>query len=552
MLAPTLSFRFNMNSTAHTQSEADVDATILKSWLHDGREIGLLDVREHGQYGEAHIFHAVPMPYSRLEADILRVAPRRNARLVVYDNDDGVAVRAQQALQRLGYTEVYRLRGGVDAWTDAGLNVFAGVNVPSKTFGELAEIEFHTPRISALDLAARLQSGDDLVVLDGRPFTEFQKMSIPGAICCPNGELALHAHTLAPDPATTIVINCAGRTRSIIGAQTLINLGLPNPVLALENGTQGWYLEDLKLEHGAVRRHDAKPSTAAVESAQARADALAKRARVESISVQQATQWMADTTRTTYLCDVRTPEEFKAGSLSGAQHTPGGQLIQATDQYVAVRGARLILVDDDGIRAPVVASWLVQMGWEAVVLQGGIHADLRLPPPASPAMPELPACATNALPAALQAGAHLIDVRPSQSWRAQHIEQARWAVRPRLAALNLPQDAKVVLIAAERAVAQLVAHDLMAQGITRISLNMDSQESWREAGLAVVSTPDSPPDAECIDFLFFVHDRHDGNKQAARQYLAWETNLIHQIDPQERATFDFTLPVHSNDSQARS
>ncbi len=532
-----------MNPEENTTREASIDAITLKSWLHDGAEIGLLDVREHGQYGEAHIFQAVPVPYSRLEADIRRLAPRRDARLVVYDNDDGVARRAQRALQRLGYSAVHSLRGGIAAWTDAGLNVFAGVNVPSKTFGELAEIECHTPRIGARDLAARLDTGEDLVVLDGRPFSEYQKMSIPGAICCPNGELALHAHALAPDPATTIVVNCAGRTRSIIGAQTLINLGIPNPVLALENGTQGWYLEDLSLEHGATRRHDLKAAPSAMQSARERADALARRAGVESISAAQAAQWMADTTRTTFLCDVRTPEEFKAGSLPGAQHTPGGQLIQATDQYIAVRGARLILVDDDGVRAPVVASWLKQMGWQAVVLQQGIRADLKLPATPLPEFATLPACTASELQQALAAGVHLIDVRPSQAFRDQHIEQAKWAVRPRLSALGLPEQAQVVLIASDSAVAQLAAIDLAEMGITQVSVHTGSAQQWRDAGLNVVSTPASPPDAECIDFLFFVHDRHDGNKQAARQYLAWETNLIHQIDPQERAMFDFTLSV---------
>ena len=541
-----------MNPVENTASDAGIDAITLKSWLHDGAEIGLLDVREHGQYGEAHIFQAVPVPYSRLEADITRLAPRRDARLVVYDEDDGVAARAQQALKRLGYSEVSRLLGGIGAWTAAGFNVFAGVNVPSKTFGELAEIEFHTPRISARDLAARLDAKEDLIVLDGRPFSEFQKMSIPGAICCPNGELALHAHTLAPDPATTIVVNCAGRTRSIIGAQTLINLGIPNPVLALENGTQGWYLEDLSLEHGAARRHDVKAPESAVNSARERADALAQRAGVETISAAQASEWLADATRTTFLCDVRTPEEFKAGSLPGAQHTPGGQLIQATDQYIAVRGARLILLDDDGVRAPVVASWLRQLGWQAVVLQDGIRADLHAPAKASPEFPKLPICHTADLARAIEAGAQLVDVRPSQTYREQHIEHARWSVRPRLSALGLNQDAHVVLIASDMAVAQLAATDLAALGVTHVSVNDGTAQQWRDAGLSVISTPASPPDAECIDFLFFVHDRHDGNKQAARQYLAWETNLIHQIDPQERATFDFTLTALSNDSKTRT
>src|SRR3546814_16488770 len=82
-------------------------------------------------------------------------------------------------------------------------------------------------------------------------------MNIPGAICCPNGELALRIGELAPDPSTKVIINCAGRTRSIIGAQTLNNLGIPNEVYALANGTQGWYLAPLPLEHQSSRVYPA-------------------------------------------------------------------------------------------------------------------------------------------------------------------------------------------------------------------------------------------------------------------------------------------------------
>ena len=80
-------------------------------------------------------------------------------------------------------------------------------------------------------------------------------MTIPGSICCPNGELGYRVHDLVPDESTPIVVNCAGRTRSIIGAQTLINLGLKNPIYALENGTQGWYLEDFQRGGGLSAGH---------------------------------------------------------------------------------------------------------------------------------------------------------------------------------------------------------------------------------------------------------------------------------------------------------
>lgn len=519
---------------------AEVDAHTLKQWLHDGTEIALLDVREHGQYGESHLFYAAPVPYSRLELDIARLAPRRGVRVVVYDNGgaDGTAARAAGALSALGYGQVHRLTGGIAQWQQAGYAVFAGVNVPSKTFGELAEEVFHTPRIGARELAERQRRGDDLIVLDGRPYAEYQKMSIPGGVCCPNGELALRAHTLASSPDTTIVVNCAGRTRSIIGAQTLINLGVPNPVYALENGTQGWYLEDLQLEHGARRRYGDDIASADIPELARRSAQLAERHGVPMADASQVQAWLRDTARSTFLCDVRSAEEFEQGSLPGAQHTPGGQLVQATDQYLAVRGARIVVFDAEGVRAPVVASWLRQMGWDACVLQEGVLAALAHEVPAAQA-PALTLLSDAALADTLAQGAQAIDIRPSMRYRAKHIAGARWSIRPRLDRLTLDAARPVVLLAEDATLAAWAAGDLRALGITDIKANTGTPESWSAHGIALESTPADPADGECIDYLFFVHDRHDGNKAAARQYLAWETNLTKQIDDRERAAYRF-------------
>ncbi|WP_454697173.1 rhodanese-like domain-containing protein [Achromobacter aegrifaciens] len=525
-----------------TQAEtiADVDPHTLKQWLHDGEEIALLDVREHGQYGEGHLFYAAPVPYSRLEVDIVRLAPRRDVRMAVYDEGgaDDTAARAAQALAVLGYRNVHRLAGGIAQWQRDGYAVFAGVNVPSKTFGELAEEVFHTPRIGARDLAERQRRGDDLIVLDGRPFTEYQKMSIPGGICCPNGELALRAHMLASNPQTTIVVNCAGRTRSIIGAQTLINLGVPNPVYALENGTQGWYLEDLQLEHGARRRYDDGIAPQDLPALAQRSSRLAESHGVHMVDADEAQAWLRDATRSTFLCDVRSAEEYAQGSLPGAQHTPGGQLIQATDQYVAVRGARIVVFDAEGVRAPVVASWLRQMGWDASVLREGMQTRLDNPVEKASA-PQLPMLTDAQLAAAITQGAQVVDLRPSMRFRASHITGARWAIRPRLDNLSLDAARPVVLLAEDASLAAWAAQDLRAQGMNDIQANAGDPAGWSGQGIALESTPAEPADADCIDYLFFVHDRHDGNKAAARQYLAWETNLVKQIDERELAGYRF-------------
>lgn len=518
---------------------AFVSASTLKSWLHDGQEIALFDVREAGQYGESHLFYATPLPYSRLELEVTRLAPRQQVRMVVYDGGDpastGVAERAAARLAALGYTQVAVLQGGTAAWRDAGYALFAGVNLPSKTFGELAEHVYATPRITAQQLAAQQAAGTPLVVLDGRPVAEFHKMNIPGAVCCPNGELAYRVRSLVPDATTPIVINCAGRTRSIIGAQTLINLGLPNPVYALENGTQGWFLNDLLLQHGSTRRYADDSGSAAL---QPQAQRLAERFGVPQVDAQTVQNWAQDSGRTLFLCDVRTAEEFKAGTLPGAQHTPGGQLMQAIDQYVGVRGGRLVLFDSDGVRAPVVASWLRQMGHDASVLTGGLQSGLALSTPAAAQAPQLATITATELARRLQQGdVTVVDVRPGMHYRAAHIPSARWSIRPRLAQGLANESRQVVLVADEVALAQWAALELHQTPARAPLLLEGGLAAWQQAGLPVASRPDSPSNAECIDYLFFVHDRHDGNKEAARQYLAWETGLVGQLDAAELAAF---------------
>ena len=229
-----------------------VDASTLKTWLSDGEELALLDVRELGQYGLSHPFFAIPLAYSRFELRLRALVQNLATRIVLYDDGTGVAEKAGARAEGMGYGNVHVLEGGSPAWEDAGYTLFSGVNVPSKTFGELVEHELGTPRIPADELKAMQDASADFVLVDGRPFAEYERFNIPGGICCPNGELSYRIKQLAPDPKTKIVVNCAGRTRSIIGAQTLIDLGVPNEVVALENGTQGGLISGLELDRKGV------------------------------------------------------------------------------------------------------------------------------------------------------------------------------------------------------------------------------------------------------------------------------------------------------------
>jgi len=130
-----------------------------------------------------------------------------------------------------------------------------------------------------------------------------------------------------------------------------------------------------------------------------------------------------------------------------------------------------------------------------------------------------------------------LDLRSSSDFRDGHIDGARWAIRPRLKELKIRADQEVILMTPDAAPAELAALDLREAGISNLSLCREGSESWRAAGLEIIKTPDFPADKDCIDHLFFVYDRHGGNLEAARQYLAWETNLLKQMDEQEHAAF---------------
>jgi rhodanese-related sulfurtransferase len=521
------------------QNGTPVSAKTLKSWVHDGKEIALLDVREHGQYGEEHLFYVVSTPYSKLEAEVDRLVGRKDVRMVLVGDDSGdLSRKACMRLAAHGYTNLHYLDGGMAAWKAAGLEVFAGVNLPSKAFGELAEHAFDTPRITAQELNEKIKNKENMVILDGRPYTEYRKMSIPTAMCCPNGELPLRIDDIVTSPETTIVINCAGRTRSIIGAQTLINLGIKNKVLALENGTQGWYLADFALDHGAVKRHPLTVDPAAAKQRQARARELAKKHHVPFVSGEQVQKWLAQTDRTTFLCDVRTPEEFAQGSIPGAQHTPGGQLVQATDQYVGVRGARLVLFDSDGARAPAMASWLAMLGWEVAVCDDALQFNWNQTASSNAVVKTaLEKISATQLKDVLASETPVLDLRVSTKYREGHVRGSKWTIRPLLANQTFLKGKSVVLFVDDIVVAELAALDLIELGVSNVRVCMATKEQCVAAGLEWVATPDEPTDAQSIDYLFFVHDRHDGNKAAARQYLAWEMNLLAQIDEQERDAF---------------
>jgi len=509
----------------------------LHARLRGDNEIALLDVREEGVFAKRHLLRAAPMPLSRLETRLPTLVPRRGTPVVLCDDGDGLAARAAAKMARFGYGEVALLDGGVAGWAEAGYMLFGGVHVPSKAFGEFVEQAYETPRIEARDLDRRRAAGDDLVILDSRPMAEYRRMNIPGGIDVPGAELAYRVHDVAPRPETTVIVNCAGRTRSIIGAQSLINAGIANPVMALKDGTMGWHLAGLDLERGQSRRAPAV-SPEGLARARAAAARVARRFGVRTIDRDGLARLEAEADRRgLYLFDVRDPDEYAAGHLPGSRSAPGGQLVQATDTYVGAWNTRLVLVDDSGVRATMTASWLIQMGWrEVYVLAEGLDGATLVGGAAATPVLGLDACeaetiTVETLARMLDAGAAVVvDLDDSLAYRAGHIPGAWFAVRSRLdaALAKLPAKGDLVFASQDGVIARLAAADMTATS-GRPTLALDGgTDAWRAAGLAL-EEGESRMAAATDDVWYKPYDHAAGVEDQMRAYLSWEVDLVHQI-----------------------
>jgi rhodanese-related sulfurtransferase len=504
----------------------------LRQWLGGEGEVAFLDVREEGQHGAGHPLLAVNAPYSHLELVIGHLVPRRSCPIVLLDDGDGVAEKAARRLAALGYEAVHVLEGGVAAWSRAGHPLFPSTNVPSKAFAEIVEHEYGTPAMTAAELDRRRRAGEKIVVLDSRPLDEYARFHVPGAITCPGAELVLRFADLVLDPEATVVVSCAGRTRGIIGAQSLRTAGVPNPVFSLEGGTQAWRLAGLDLEHGATSSlNPAMPQTLA--AARERADAVAVRFGIRRIDRATLETWQGEPERTIFVLDVRTPDEFVEGHLPGSISAPGGQLVQATDRWVGIRGARLVLVDDAMTRAIMTAQWLQQMGWDVAVLDGpfdgvSLAAGDDAPPPV---LPEVLGITVTEAAHWLEGGAAAVAVMPSAEYRKAHPEDAVWAIRPRLdrLAARALRATRIAVFADGEAVGALAAADLAEIAGRPVALVEGGVAAWQAAGRPFAASPDEPPDSRRIDTIFWNHDRHAGNQEAMRAYLRWETELPGEI-----------------------
>jgi rhodanese-related sulfurtransferase len=520
------------NPLIRQRTFADIRATLLAR-----QEIALLDVREEHPHAQAHPLFAANLPLSSIEVDAYTKLPRRNVPIVTLDDGEGYAEVAAHRLISLGYTDVSVLAGGVSGWQEAGGELFRDVNVPSKAFGELVEAERHTPSLSAEDVQTLIDAKSNMVIVDARRFDEYQTMSIPTATSVPGAELVLRVRELVPNPQTRVIVNCAGRTRSIIGAQSLINTNLPNPVFALRNGTIGWKLAGQNLDHGQTRSYvniAEGNHLAATEEARG----LSDKAGVKRIQLDAIHSWFSQKFRTSYFFDVRSPEEYITGHLPGFRSTPGGQLVQETEMFAPVRGARIVLSDNDGVRANMSASWLAQMGWEVFVVDGAMAGNFCEKGLGQQTLPPLPAV-KKIPPATLNEWLNhpekiaVLDVSPSTHYRQAHIPGAWFVLRSSMAKdwHRIPASKNYVLTCQTGILSQFAAAEfelLLAKSGADVAVLEGGTEAWCNSGFSYESGLTRLA-SKPIDRYRRPYEGTDNPREAMQAYLDWEFGLVEQL-----------------------
>ena len=86
--------------------------------------------------------------------------------------------------------------------------------------------EYH--KMSPVDAKARLDSGDELILLDVRTKEEFDAGHIPGAVLLPNDKIVDTPPELLPDLNAEILIYCRSGNRSAQAANKLVAMGYTN------------------------------------------------------------------------------------------------------------------------------------------------------------------------------------------------------------------------------------------------------------------------------------------------------------------------------------
>ena len=497
-------------------------------------EFSLVDIREIGQHTDGHPFFSISIPYSIFESRIIDLIPSKETLIILMDHNDGLSEIVEEITCDLGYRNIQILKDGVFGWKKAGYFLFKGIHVPSKAFGELVELKKNTPHIKPSELRKKINKKDNIIIVDGRPLEEFKKMNIPTGVCCPNMEIPLRIQNEINDK-TEIIINCAGRTRSIIGAQNLINFGIKNKVKALENGTQGWTLSGYKLETNKIETLDLNKIEYQKSKYRNSAVKIINKFNLKKINLRTLNSFLEEKTKNTFIFNVTANQNFSENKMY-LKHAPGGQLIQATDSFVGVLNSKIILVDDgELLRASLTASWLKQMGFDVYIFDDDInYLKNFFDQKKKFIIPKSKIVENNSLIDFLKL--NLLDIRTSHEFKKTHLKRSKWINRANLRFHNFNGNKDFLIIYNDLSKAELIYKDIISKYKTSIYF-YKFDENFKLLNELFTNKETFMKREVCIDFIYHTFKRHHGSKAHSLAYLSWEKDLLNHMDEEEKNRF---------------
>lgn len=507
----------------------------------------LIDVREMGEFNLGHIPYASPAPRGDLEWRIGELVPSRTVLVILYCEDGRRSTLAAGTLEKLGYCDVRYLAGGLEAWRAAGQPTVEGWGTPSREYGEKVALEAGIPEITPQEVIGRQKQGERFIILDSRTVAEYEQGHLPGAYSVPLDQLPLEVGDLVDqvDPLT-VVVNCAGRTRSILGAHVLRRMGL-SKVAALRNGTTAWQWRGYPLEHGFDPRSGYVPSLESRVAAEQFADRVRSEDQLQSLQPKDL-QVLQQSGELHYVIDVRQPAEYAAGHIPGAIPGQSAVALFFMEQIVGVRGAPIVMTCDGRVRAILAASLYRRMGYPRVLfLDGGTAAWAQAGLPLTtgqsersvPGLHEARARVAAVAPAELERRLRstpapiILDVRGSGDYAMGHLPGARWLSRGylELRVADLVPDRRISLVTVcnDGVRSALAAATLLDIGYSDVTVLEGGVSAWEALGFpleeglnnAPVTLDEARGDADPF--------RRRGvlarTREEMEKFLLWEENL---------------------------
>ena len=476
----------------------------------------LIDCRERRDYVHGHWFGSNNIPLSILPIRLPFLCSDQDFPIYFLDWGDAASVVALRLIEKLGYQNVTPQK--TTQPTEPVVGYVQGEYVWSKAFGEIVAHQSDILEVTPQQYMTDYQHAQ---LVDVRPAGEYNRFTLPSSVNLPNSLLLANMEQLGHN-ADMVLLHCAGRTRSIIGAHTIKAAGYRGDFGIFRGGTQAWEIDGFTREHGANRTIGEN-----IESAESVANFL-KQWQIPSTQIQPTEISAFIETKSDHLMfDVS--DDTANGVLVGENiiKVSGTNLVQQTDRSIARYHLPILLIDNaSGSRAAFAAYWLSRMGFCVKIVI--VDADnLHFSPQKNNDVQKK--SDQRLIEKWVSSGTQIFDFRVSSEFASCHIVSSRW----QNISLMLDQKPDMGMIG-------IIAPchktgDMVFDILTDIGWKIDGIYVWQDQPLDpnILSSTELMFDQNKtpIDKSALFAGRHFGILKDAQDYLAWEEDLPNVTPP---------------------